>query len=153
MSDTCRYFDKIGTRRDMDNQAYINLIEKAKEARDNAYAPYSNYKVGAALLSCDGSVYCGANIENSAFSETVCAERVAFFNAISTGMDRDFCAIAIVGGKDEISSFAFPCGACRQVMSEFCKGNFKIILFDGKNIEVYTLKELLPCDFSAKNLK
>ena len=136
----------------MDNQAYLNLIEKAKSARGNAYAPYSNYKVGASLLCGDGSIFTGANIENSAFSETVCAERVAFYNAISNG-SRDFKAIAIVGGKDEISSFAFPCGACRQVMSEFCSDDFKIILFDGKEIKIRTLEELLPCDFNAENLK
>ena len=136
----------------MDNQAYLNLIENAKSARGNAYAPYSNYKVGASLLCGNGSIFSGANIENSAFSETVCAERVAFYNAISNG-SRDFKAIAIVGGKDEISSFAFPCGACRQVMSEFCSDDFKIILFDGKEIKIRTLEELLPCDFNAENLK
>ncbi|MBQ8546089.1 MAG: cytidine deaminase [Clostridia bacterium] len=139
----------------MDNQIYLDLIEKAKYARVNAYAPYSNYKVGAALLCSDGSIYKGANIENSAYSETVCAERVAFYNAISKEGDRrDFKAIAIVGGKGtKISDFAFPCGACRQVMSEFCSEKFEIILYNGNDIEVYALKDLLPNVFSAKNIK
>ena len=139
----------------MDKQLYLDLIEKAKYARVNAYAPYSGYKVGAALLCNDGTVFTGANIENSAYSETICAERVAFFNAISRGGDRsDFKAIAIVGGKnDKIDDFASPCGACRQVMREFCSDKFEIILYNGKDVKVYTLSDILPFDFSAKNLK
>ena len=99
------------------------LVEKAILARDTAYAPYSNFAVGAALLCADGSIYTGANIENSSFTPTICAERVAFFNAIHEGQ-RDFTAIAIVGGKagENISELCPPCGVCRQVMSEFCKG-------------------------------
>ncbi len=142
-------------RNTMDDKIYLDLIEKATYARVNAYAPYSGYKVGAALLCSDGTVFKGANIENSAFSETVCAERVAFFNAISKGGDRrDFKAIAIVGGKNnKIIDFASPCGACRQVMREFCSDKFEIILYNGKDIQVHTLYDMLPYDFSAKNLK
>lgn len=138
----------------MTKQAYLDLIEKATYARVNAYAPYSGYKVGAALLCSDGTIFKGANIENSAFSETVCAERVAFFHAVTKGGDRDFKAIAIVGGKgNKITDFAYPCGSCRQVMSEFCSDKFKIILYDGKEVRVTTLGKLLPDNFGPKNLE
>ena len=138
----------------MKSQIYLDLIEKAKAARKLAYAPYSGYKVGSALLLSDGAVFVGANIENSAYSETVCAERVAFFNAISSGKRDGFRAIAILGGKDEyVDSFAAPCGACRQVMSEFCKEDFEIILFNGKDVRVFKLSELLPLNFNSENLK
>lgn len=138
----------------MTNKTYLDLIEKATFARVNAYAPYSGYKVGAALLCSDGTVFKGANIENSAYSETVCAERVAFFHAINKAGDRrDFKAIAIVGGKgNKITDFAYPCGSCRQVMSEFCSDKFKIVLYDGKEVKVTTLGKLLPDNFGPKNL-
>ena len=124
------------------------LVEKAILARDTAYAPYSNFAVGAALLCADGSIYTGANIENSSFTPTICAERVAFFNAIHEGQ-RDFTAIAIVGGKagENISELCPPCGVCRQVMSEFCKGDFKIVLSDGVTNTVLTLDEIFPARF------
>ncbi len=139
----------------MNNQVYLDLIEKAKFARVNAYAPYSGYKVGAALLCGDGTVFKGANIENSSFSLTMCAERAAIYNAINNAGDRrNFKAIAIVGGKNnKIVDFAYPCGACRQVMSEFCSNKFKIILYDGKDIKILTLGKLLPESFGAKNLE
>ena len=130
------------------------LIEMAKTAAKNAYAPYSDFCVGAALLCKIGKVYTGCNIENSSFSPTNCAERTAFFKAISEG-ERDFEAIAIVGGKNlDFSDFCYPCGVCRQVMSEFCKGEFRIILgkADGEIIES-TLSELLPHGFSSENLR
>ena len=138
----------------MKEKDYLDLIEKASYARVNAYAPYSGYKVGAALLCKDGTVFKGANIENSSYSETICAERVAFFKAINKSGDRrDFKAIAIVGAKGtKLTDFAYPCGACRQVMSEFCDDKFKIILYDGKEIKVTTLKKLLPDRFGPKNL-
>ena len=124
------------------------LIKEAKEAAKGSYAPYSHFNVGAALLTADGKVYSGCNIENAAYSPTNCAERTAFFKAISEG-EREFSAIAIVGGKNlDFSDFCPPCGVCRQVMSEFCDGDFRIIL--GRNDEeykVYTLKELLPLSF------
>ena len=124
---------------------YKELIDKAIDARNRAYAPYSKFKVGAALLTKSGKIYLGANIENSSYSLTNCAERTAFFNAISEG-ERDFEAIAIVGGEDNLR-LCPPCGACRGVMSEFCKGDFKIILFDGEKESIYTLDELLPLRF------
>ncbi len=124
------------------------LIEKAVEAMQKSYSPYSGFKVGAALLTKNGRVYTGCNIENAAYSPTCCAERTAFFKAISEG-EKDFTAIAIVGGKDgEINSFCPPCGVCRQVMSEFCKKDFMIILSDGKSIKGLSLDKLLPESFS-----
>ena len=125
------------------------LILHAIEARKNAYTPYSHFQVGAALLAEDGTVYLGCNIENAAYAPTNCAERTAFFKAVSEG-ERDFAAIAIVGGKNlEFSNFCYPCGGCRQVMSEFCKGDFRIILgkSDGEITEM-TLSDLLPYGFS-----
>ena len=129
------------------------LIEAAKQAAKHAYVPYSNFTVGAALLTADGTVYSGCNIENAAFSPTNCAERTAFFKAVSDGV-RDFCAIAIVGGTNgDFSDFCPPCGVCRQVMAEFCAPTFRIYLgrADGA-IREYTLEELLPCGFSAAEL-
>ena len=123
------------------------LIDKAIEAMRGAYSPYSNFKVGAALLCDDGTVYTGCNIENSAFSPTCCAERVAIFKAVSEGKNK-FLAIAVVGGKQgAIEDYCSPCGVCRQVMSEFCQKDFKIYRFDGKNEKVYLLEELLPESF------
>ena len=123
------------------------LVELAKEAMTHAYAPYSGFKVGAALLCADGTVYQGCNIENASYGPTNCAERTAFFKAISEG-DRDFARIAIVGGMEgtEADKPCAPCGVCRQVMNEFCDPDtFEIILADGKGGElVFTLKEMLP---------
>lgn len=124
------------------------LIELAKEAMQHAYAPYSGYKVGAALLCADGTVYQGCNIENSAYSPTNCAERTAFFKAIYDGK-RDFTAIAICGGKDGIITGLFPpCGVCRQVMREFCTEDFKIYMITPEGYEERTLADLLPDSFS-----
>lgn len=132
------------------------LIQLALEARERAYAPYSNYLVGAALLAKNGNVYQGCNIENITFTPTNCAERTAFFKAISEGV-YDFEKIAIVGGRrnEEISTYASPCGVCRQVMLEFCDINeFKVILAKSQNDYVeYKLKELIPESFSPKNQK
>ncbi len=128
----------------MDKNALVRL---ALEARENSYSPYSSFKVGAALLTKGGKIYKGCNVENGAFSPTNCAERTAFFSAIADG-ERDFSAIAVVGGKDEITEFCPPCGVCRQVMSEFCKEDFEIILFDGGKIKTFTLGELLPEGFN-----
>ena len=126
------------------------LIELAKKAMEKAYAPYSGYQVGAALLCADGSVYCGCNIENSAFSPTVCAERSAFFKAVYDG-HRKFTAIAVCGGKDGNITGAFPpCGVCRQVMREFCADDFIIYLIGaGDTYEALTLSQLLPYSFQA----
>ena len=129
---------------------YSLLVQKAMEARRKSYCPYSGFAVGAALLCKDGTVYTGTNIENASFTPTVCAERVAFFSAIQDG-HREFSAIAIVGEKSDqaINEFCPPCGVCRQVMGEFCKGDFEIILSDGKEAKVYTLDEILPFRFDS----
>ena len=124
------------------------LIEKAQEAMSRAYAPYSGYKVGAALLCADGTVYGGFNIENGSYGATNCAERTAFFRAIYDG-HRDFTAIAVCGGKDGVIEDVFPpCGICRQVMREFCEDDFKVYLVgkDGVCLE-RTLAQILPDSF------
>ena len=130
------------------------LISQALSARENAYAPYSGFMVGAALLCKDGTVYTGCNIENAAFTPTNCAERTAFFKAVSEGV-RDFQAICIVGGKDGVlTEYAAPCGVCRQVMMEFCDPEtFQIILaVDKEKYDIFTLNELLPLGFGPSNL-
>lgn len=125
----------------------LELIQKAVEAMRFSYSPYSGFKVGAALLCKNGKVYSGVNIENISFSATNCAERTAFFKAISEG-ETEFLKIAVVGGKDgNITAYCPPCGVCRQVMAEFCQKDFEIILFNGENTEKYTLDEILPKSF------
>ena len=132
---------------------YKSLIAAALAASKKAYAPYSGFFVGAALQTKSGKIYTGCNIENAAYSATVCAERVALFSAVKEG-EREFSAIAIVGGKNgEITGFCPLCGVCRQVISEFCDGDFKIVLWNGKEASVYTLKELLPLAFTKGELK
>ena len=121
------------------------LIKAAKEAQAFSYSPYSGFKVGAALLCKSGKVYTGCNIENASFSATVCAERTALFKAVSEG-EREFSAIAIVGSID----LCFPCGVCRQAMSEFCGADFKIYLEENGKPVTYALGELLPGRFDFK---
>ncbi len=130
------------------------LIKAAKEAAKNSYSPYSGFTVGAALVSKSGKVYTGCNIENAAYSPTNCAERTAFFKAVSEG-EREFLKIAVVGGNGlDFSEFCAPCGVCRQVMREFCQNDFEIILADKNgNTKVMTLKELLPLSFSSDNIR
>ena len=131
------------------------LIRMALSAREKAYAPYSNFHVGAALYCKDGSIYTGCNIENAAYTPTNCAERTAFFKAVSEGV-KEFDAICIVGGKNGVlTEYAPPCGVCRQVMMEFCDPEeFQIILAtDVEHYDIYTLKELLPLGFGPGNLK
>ncbi len=123
------------------------LIEQAQQARLNAYAPHSEFRVGAALLCEDGRVFLGCNVENAAYSPSLCAERVAISSAVAAGC-RDFVAIAIVGGKEDTASPCFPCGVCRQVLKEFCKDDFSIHLWDGETVISYSLGELLPHSFS-----
>lgn len=130
------------------------LIETAIEQLKFSYSPYSNYKVGAALLAKNGVIYTGCNIENAAYTPTNCAERTAFFKAVSEGV-REFDAICIVGGKNgELTGYAAPCGVCRQVMMEFCNPqDFKIILAtDTTHYEVFTLSEMLKLGFGPSNL-
>jgi cytidine deaminase len=125
------------------------LFEEAKKARDMAYVPYSKFKVGAALLTSDGKVYHGCNIENAAYSMTNCAERTALFKAFSEG-DRKYEAIAVVADTDRPVP---PCGACRQVISELCSQDMKVYLTNLKgDIQELTVKELLPGAFSAEDL-
>ena len=131
------------------------LIKLALEARKFSYSPYSGFSVGAALLCADGTVYTGCNIENSAFSPTNCAERTAFFKAVSEGK-RDFLNIAVVGGKNEENppaNYCPPCGVCRQVMKEFCAADFEIIIArDSDDCKIMTLSELLPESFDKREV-
>lgn len=125
------------------------LATAAIEAMKRSYSPYSHFTVGAALLTKDGKVYTGANIENASYTPTVCAERNAIFTAVHNG-EREFEAIAIVGGHEgDIKGLTAPCGVCRQVMSEFCSPDFKVILVTSNDgdYEETTLGELLPYTF------
>lgn len=138
----------------MDKNLAGTLIEKAIEQLQFSYAPYSNFKVGAALLAKNGTIYGGCNIESASYSPTNCAERTAFFKAVSEGI-KEFEAICVVGGKDGIlTGYASPCGVCRQVMMEFCDPEtFQIILATSKEqYEIFTLEEILPLGFGPKNL-
>lgn len=125
------------------------LLEKAKEAMAGAYAPYSNFFVGAALLCEDGAVYTGCNIENAAFGVSNCAERTALFKAVSDG-HRKFTAIAIVGGRNGvIDDYCYPCGVCRQALSEFVDESFKFYFTNDKgDISSMTFSDLLPYAFN-----
>lgn len=125
------------------------LIKKAIEMLNFSYAPYSNFHVGAALLTSEGEIYTGCNIENAAYGPSNCAERTAIFKAVSEGK-KEFEAIAIVGGKNEkIENFCPPCGVCRQVLAEFCKKDFEIVLAKSTNeYKIMTLEQLLPESFS-----
>ena len=135
---------------------YENLVEMALEARKIAYAPYSKFKVGAALLGTNGIVYMGCNVENASYSATNCAERTAIFSAVAEGQ-REFEAIAIVGGNEDASELEFcaPCGVCRQVLREFCNPErFEVILArSADDYKVFTLEELLPMSFGPENLE
>ena len=131
------------------------LIKQAIAAMQAAYAPYSHFRVGAALLTRSGRIYQGGNIENAAYTPTNCAERTAFFKAVSEG-EREFAAICVVGGKDGVlTDYAAPCGVCRQVMMEFCNPeSFLVILAMNENTyQEYTLKQLLPEGFGPKSLQ
>lgn len=138
----------------MEQKLIEEMIDLAIAQLKYSYTPYSGFKVGAALLTADGKFYTGCNIENAAYSPTNCAERTAFFKAVSEG-ERNFSAICIVGGKDGVlTEYAAPCGVCRQVMMEFCDPDtFRIILATCKEkYEVFTLRELLPMGFGPDNL-
>ena len=139
----------------MDKLLRGELICKALEAREHAYVPYSHYAVGAALLSADGQVIQGCNIENASYGATNCAERTAVFQAVAQGM-RKFRAIAISGGMEgrQPEDYAYPCGICRQVLQEFAEENFKVIV--AKNVEdfqEYDLKELLPLGIGGGSIR
>ena len=133
---------------------YDELVQKAIEMTNMSYVPYSHFHVGAALLDKKGKIWTGCNIENATFGATNCAERTAIFKAVSEGV-KDFEAIAVAGGpeaadgKPVLEDFCPPCGICRQVMTEFCDRDFKVILANGKGEQkVFTLAELLPESFS-----
>lgn len=131
----------------------LDLVKIAFEAMEKAYSPYSHCKVGAALLTRDGKVYTGCNVENASYGATNCAERTAFFKAISEG-EREFSKIAIVGGVEGVVTNMFmPCGVCRQVMDEFCDRDFEVLVAkDRENFEIFTISQLLPLSFDEKNL-
>lgn len=125
--------------------------EQAFAAREHAYAPYSGFRVGALLVGKSGTVYTGCNIENAAYSPTLCAERAAFAKAISEG-EREFSRIVIVGGRERCD-FCPPCGVCRQFMREFCQDDFQIVLADDRGgSKTYRLGELLPDSFGKESL-
>ena len=131
------------------------LVRLALEARKLAYAPYSGYTVGAALLAVDGHRYLGGNIENASYGATNCAERTAFFKAVSEG-ERTFTAIAIAGGTvgEDPVEYAYPCGICRQLMQEFCTDDFVIyVVKNEQDYQSYTLKELLPYGFGGDAIR
>lgn len=131
------------------------LVKQAVEARKNAYVPYSHFAVGAALLAQDGKVFTGCNVENAAYGPANCAERTAFFKAVSEGAQA-FSAIAVVGGPKDgpLARRCAPCGVCRQVMLEFCADDFEIILSDGKgNTDTFTLEEMMPLGFRGDMLE
>lgn len=138
----------------MEKALVEEMIGLAVRQLDLAYAPYSHFKVGAALLTQDGKLYGGCNIENAAYGPSNCAERTAFFKAVSEG-ERKFAAICIVGGRDGVlTEYAPPCGVCRQVMMEFCNPEtFQIILaVSREEYDIFTLRELLPMGFGPGNL-
>lgn len=138
----------------MKKEQIFELIETAIAQLAYSYAPYSGFRVGAALLARDGTIYTGCNIENAAYTPTNCAERTAFFKAVSEGA-RKFQAICVVGGPDgKLENYTPPCGVCRQVMMEFCDSEeFEVILAKGKeDYKVCKLKELLPLGFGPENL-
>lgn len=142
-------------RGQVDKEQIQELISAAMAQLERAYAPYSHFKVGAALLTEEGRIYTGCNIENAAYTPTNCGERTAFFKAVSEG-ERSFRAICIVGGMDGVpTDYTAPCGVCRQVMMEFCSPEeFEIILARGaEDYQIYKLKDLLPCGFGPGNLE
>ena len=138
----------------MDKQTVQKMIDLAIGQLAFSYVPYSGFRVGASLLTESGKIYTGCNIENASYTPTNCAERTAFFKAVSEG-ERKFKAICVVGGADGVlTAYAQPCGVCRQVMMEFCDPDtFQIILAtDREQYEIFTLKEMLPMGFGPKNL-
>lgn len=132
----------------MSKDIYVELIKKAEEVKKKAYVPYSNYHVGASVLTKSGKIYTGCNIELASYTPTICAERTAVFKAVSEG-DREIEAIAVIGD----SEYTFPCGVCRQVIREFGKNIKVIIAKSEEDYKVFTLDELLPHSFGPEDLK
>ncbi len=130
----------------------LQLMQAAVAARKTAYAPYSDFRVGAALLAKSGKVYTGCNVENAGYSPTNCAERTALFKAVSEG-EREFLAIAVVGGKGEqIAELCAPCGVCRQALAEFCDGDFRLVLGTPEKLQIFTFAQMLPFAFGKRDL-
>lgn len=130
----------------MNEKELVNLAIKASK---NSFSPYSKFKVGAALLCTDGSVYLGCNIENVSFGATNCAERTAVFSAVADGK-KDFSMMAVVGSYDgNFTEYTLPCGICRQVLNEFCKDDFNVILYNGRKIKTVNMTKLLPLPFKS----
>lgn len=142
----------------MENNKEIDveaLVQAALDARRNAYVPYSHYAVGASLLTEEGEIFSGCNIENASYGAANCAERTAFFRAVSLGK-RKFRAIAVAGGMEgeQPEEYAYPCGICRQVMREFCEDDFKIIVARSMNdFREYRLDEILPFGFGGDSIR
>lgn len=139
----------------MDDLRYADLVKAALEARERAYVPYSHYAVGAALLTEEGEVFRGCNVENASYGAANCAERTAIFKAVSEGARR-FRAIAIAGGMEgkEPADYAYPCGICRQVMREFAEDGFRVIVArSAADYLEYGLEELLPCGFGGESIR
>lgn len=135
------------------SKKYQDIISHALQTRKYAYAPYSHFSVGAALLSVSGNIFTGCNVENSSYSVCSCAERTALFKAVSKGV-KEFQAIAVVGGEEGklVKNFCPPCGVCRQALQEFCDPlTFDIVLFDNDETKVFKLSELLPLGFNLYN--
>ena len=130
----------------------LELMEAAKKASENSYSPYSHFRVGAALLCDDGELFTGCNVENASYGACCCAERTALFTAASNGKRR-FSKIAVAGTSDgTFSAITQPCGICRQVLSEFCGGDFEVILADSVGLHTYKLSELLPLPFDKASM-
>lgn len=141
----------------LSDSRYRMLVEEAKQALEQAYAPYSGFRVGAALLDGTGRVWRGCNIESASYTPTNCAERTAIFKAISEGV-RDFKAMALVGRASDAHELTqestAPCGVCRQVMAEFCSGDFEIVLCNARGeVEIWTLEEMLPLRFTKESME
>ena len=131
----------------------LELMRLAEETRAYSYTPYSNFAVGAALLTKSGKVYTGCNIESASYTPTNCAERTAVFKAVSEG-EREFVTIAVIGAPEgEKGKFCAPCGVCRQVLREFCSLDFRILLGTPEEVKAFTLEELLPASFAPSDLK
>ncbi len=128
------------------------LMKLAEKVRKKAYAPYSQFAVGAALLCSDETVFLGCNIENAAYGAAMCAERVAIYQALANGKD-SFIKMAVCGGKDHADAVCPPCGICRQVLQEFCGDDFHVILKNAGKIVSYSMKELLPVSFQKNMLE
>jgi len=135
-------------------QLYEKLAQAAIDAKEFSYSPYSNFRVGAALLTKSGKIYTGCNVENAAYSPTNCAERTALFKAVSEG-EREFAAIAVVGSAKEAEpNYCYPCGVCRQVLKEFVEDDFKVVVAKtADDYKVHSFAEILPYGFGAEDVK